>query len=180
MLTTRHVFQRLSFLSGPPSLVATGSNIPKSTASDFAIQAFHIRAGTALNLLSNISRPCLHVNYSTTSSHRNGRFQSASKFSSAELQQQTSFVELDEQKAYRKLRQVALLGNYPQIQKLVEILVQKRGEKPNARLYDALILANVDEEYGSAAEATRLLHEMTSQGMVPDSGTYHAVLRVST
>ena len=92
----------------------------------------------------------------------------------------TPFEDLDIPKAYQELRRVALDGNGPLVQQMVQTLVQGRGEKPNARIYEALLLANADEDHGSAAEAARLLDEMTSQGIVAESFIYHAVLRVSS
>lgn len=86
--------------------------------------------------------------------------------------------ELEIETAYQKLRQIALEGNYSQIQACVNIMLTVRGEKPNARLYDALLLANMDNEYGSASEISNLLEEMANGGITPNSATYHAVLRV--
>lgn len=85
---------------------------------------------------------------------------------------------LDKQYVYQKLRQIALGGKYHQTHICVHILVKERGEKPNTRLYDALLLANTDPEYGSASEAANLLDEMANEGITPDAVTYHAVLRV--
>ena len=81
--------------------------------------------------------------------------------------------------AYQNLRQIALGANYRQTQECVRILVEERGEKPNLRLYDALLLANADHEHGSASEVARILEEIKNEGLTPDSATYHAILRVN-
>jgi len=99
--------------------------------------------------------------------------------SALELRDQGFMRELDIQTVYQKLRQIALGGNHSQIQVCVNILLTERGEKPNVRLYDALLLANVDHEYGSASEVSNLLEEMANEGFTPNSATYHAVLKVA-
>ena len=68
--------------------------------------------------------------------------------------------------------------NYAHIRDVVRLLVEERGQKPNLRLYDALLLANTDNQYGSAAEVARILDEIAVEGLTPDSATYHAALRV--
>ena len=68
--------------------------------------------------------------------------------------------------------------NYARIRDVVRLLVEERGQKPNLRLYDALLLANTDNQYGSAAEVARILDEIAVEGLTPDSATYHAALRV--
>lgn len=95
-----------------------------------------------------------------------------------DLREQIYMRELDIQTAYQKLRQIAIGGNYSHIQACVNVLSAERGEKPNVRLYDALLLANVDHEYGSASETSSLLDEMANAGVPPNAATYHAVLKV--
>lgn len=80
---------------------------------------------------------------------------------------------------YNELQDVSLKGDYIRTYVLVEVLVKERGEEPNIRLYLALILANTSAQHGSPAEVTRLLDEMESEGLVPDSAIYHAVLKVT-
>ena len=69
-------------------------------------------------------------------------------------------------------------GNYTSTRDIVSILVKERGQKPNLRLYDALLLANMDHQDGSAGEVARLLDEIAVEGLTPDSATYHAALKV--
>ena len=87
---------------------------------------------------------------------------------------------LDIGTAYQNLRQIALGAKHIQTRECVRILVEERGEKPNLRLYDALLLANADHEHGSASEAASILEELKSEKLIPDSATYHAILRVNT
>ena len=101
-------------------------------------------------------------------------------FQSAELREQAQLRRLEIGIAYQYLRQIALRANYRQTQECVRILVEERGEKPNLRLYDTLLLANADHEHGSASEVARILEEMKDKGLTPDSATYHAILRVYT
>lgn len=105
--------------------------------------------------------------------------QSKAEFQIAELRHQEQVRRLEIGIAYQKLRQIALGANYRQTQECVQILVEERGEKPNLRLYEALLLANADHEHGSALEVARILEEIKNEGLTPDSGTYHAILRVN-
>ena len=79
---------------------------------------------------------------------------------------------------YEELRRASIRGNYLRVQEITEILVTERNEAPNARIYLALILANTSPQHGSLAGVKRLLEEMVEEGIVPDSATYHAVLKV--
>jgi len=101
-------------------------------------------------------------------------------FSALELRDQAFTRELDIQTVYQKLRRLAVGGNHSQIQACVKILFTERGQRPNVRLYEVLLLANVDHEYGSASETSNLLEEMATEGITPDSATYHAVLKVGS
>ena len=98
--------------------------------------------------------------------------------SAGDIRDQGLMRTLDIYHVYQKLRQIALGGIYHQIQACVNILVKERGEKPNTRLYEALLLANADHEHGSASDAASLLEEMNEEGITLDSATYHVVLRV--
>lgn len=86
---------------------------------------------------------------------------------------------LDIASSYQELRRSTLKGDYTHIRDVVEILVKERGQKPNLRLYDALLLANTDSQKGSAGEVARIIDEIAMEGLIPDSTTYHAALRVS-
>ena len=79
---------------------------------------------------------------------------------------------------YETLRYSSRRLLYMKVHALVEYLVKKCGERPNLRMYEALILANAQAEYGSASEVSKLLQEMADAGIKPDSATYHAALRV--
>ena len=64
------------------------------------------------------------------------------------------------------------------MQTIVEHLVKARHEKANIPLYNALILANGDTQMGSAGEVAALFQEMETEGITPESATYHAILKV--
>ena len=104
--------------------------------------------------------------------------QSKAESQIAELRHQERVRRLEIGIAYQNLRQIALGANYRHTQEYVRILVEERGEKPNLRLYEALLLANADHEHGSAFEVARILEEIKNEGLTPDSATYHAILRV--
>ena len=86
--------------------------------------------------------------------------------------------DLDITSSYQELRRIALKGDYVHIRSNVKTLVRERAQKPNLRLYDALLLANADTQYGSAAEVVGIFEELAAEGLTPDSATYHAALRV--
>ncbi|KAJ9636825.1 hypothetical protein H2199_007819 [Coniosporium tulheliwenetii] len=70
-----------------------------------------------------------------------------------------------------------LPGHFADTKKLVEFLVVERNERPNAKLFSALILANVDPVEGSAADVGALLSELRAEGLEPDAGVCHDALK---
>lgn len=79
---------------------------------------------------------------------------------------------------YRELEYAGLRGDFLRVRILVEALVKERGEEPNLPLYLGLILANTNPQHGSPAKVKDLLEEMGTEGLVPDSSIYHAILKV--
>lgn len=94
------------------------------------------------------------------------------------VRDQIRMRDLEITSAYQELRRATLNGRYAHIRDMVRILVRERGQKPNLKLYDALLLANTDSQNGSAGEVARILDEIAMEGLVPDSATYHAALKV--
>ncbi|EME85807.1 uncharacterized protein MYCFIDRAFT_150859 [Pseudocercospora fijiensis CIRAD86] len=86
-------------------------------------------------------------------------------------QDETDFI-------YGRLRAAAAQGHAKQCRYIAEYLVKERGEKPNVQIYNALIAANVHHEDGAAWRVSELLEEMRADGLQPDVGTCHAVLKV--
>ncbi|KAG8526508.1 uncharacterized protein KY384_008708 [Bacidia gigantensis] len=80
--------------------------------------------------------------------------------------------------AYDQLKTSSREAKYRYVQSQVEHLVKTLKQKPDKIIYDALILANADAKYGHPSEAAKLLQEMEAEGIPPDSGTYHSILRV--
>ncbi|KAI0460185.1 hypothetical protein F5B21DRAFT_135439 [Xylaria acuta] len=62
---------------------------------------------------------------------------------------------------------------------LVEYLVKERGERPNAALYESLIKANINKQYGSAKVAAQLLKEVQSRNVPTTPEIYQALLEVT-
>lgn len=79
---------------------------------------------------------------------------------------------------YRRLQTAAANGKVRECREAAEYLVAKRRERPNLQLYNALILSNVDHEYGAAWRVSDLLDEMQADGLQMDVGICHAVLKV--
>ena len=88
------------------------------------------------------------------------------------------YTNLTTQDAYEELRRASIQADALRVHAVVELLVLHRHEKPNPRLYQALLLANADSYHGSPAEVRRLLREMEDENIMPDASTYHAVLKV--
>ncbi|KAI1757280.1 hypothetical protein F4782DRAFT_526037 [Xylaria castorea] len=68
---------------------------------------------------------------------------------------------------------------YFPITRLVEYLVKERGERPNAALYESLIKANINKQYGSAKVAIQLLKEVQSRNIPTTPEIYQALLEVT-
>lgn len=79
---------------------------------------------------------------------------------------------------YGKLRYAAAKGEYLKAREIVEFLVRERRERPSIELYNALILANISSNPGTAWRVHELLTEMQQAGLQMDTGTCHAVLKV--
>lgn len=82
------------------------------------------------------------------------------------------------QALYEMLRRNAALGRTDEVATIVEELVGERQEAPNLRIYAAMIMSNINSEYGSAADVERILAEMEAEGLTPDGSCYHNALRV--
>ncbi|KAI8954316.1 hypothetical protein F4801DRAFT_22121 [Xylaria longipes] len=68
---------------------------------------------------------------------------------------------------------------YFPITRLIEYLVKERGERPNAALYESLIKANINKQYGSAKAAAQLLKEVQSRSIPTTPEIYQALLEVT-
>jgi hypothetical protein len=86
----------------------------------------------------------------------------------------------DVEKAYGRLRIEASHGSKEgglNASFLAHHLVRVLGQKPDMRIYSALILANCRPE-GSVAEVKQLVRELRAEGFDLDSSTCHDVLKV--
>ncbi|KAI9762048.1 MAG: RNA processing protein [Chaenotheca gracillima] len=81
------------------------------------------------------------------------------------------------QDRYELLELAASAGKLAEVERLVKDLMLKDGERPNLKLYTALIKANVSAENGSAEVVASIRREMEEAKISPDSGTYHAMLK---
>ena len=84
---------------------------------------------------------------------------------------------ISSEEALIELQQAAKQGDYGRVKEYMRVLVQERGQKPDAALYHAMISANTHPGYGSANEVKSLLQEMVEQDITPDAATYHAALK---
>ena len=74
---------------------------------------------------------------------------------------------------------VEKLPNHTAALDVVTELVRRRHVRPQTRHYRAMILANTQCIRGSAKQVEALLDDMKENGIVVDSGTLHAALKVS-
>ena len=70
-------------------------------------------------------------------------------------------------------------AKYSNVKAIVEELILHYGYKPDASIYEALILANADPLNGSAQEIQGWRAEMAKASLLPDSAIHHAALRVT-
>lgn len=68
-------------------------------------------------------------------------------------------------------------GGYENTMQVVQHLLQDRKEKPTLLYYDALIRANADPHFGSAAMVGTLLEDMTQHGFEGNKWLYHSCLQ---
>ena len=88
------------------------------------------------------------------------------------------YGDLAEEEIYEEMRRASNAGDYPRLREILRIIIQERGEQPNRKHYQALLLVNTSAQHGSAAEVARILQDMEDAGLALDSAAYHAVLRV--
>lgn len=92
--------------------------------------------------------------------------------------EEARYESLSTAEIYEALRQHARLGEHSLVHNAIDCLVRRRGERPNLRLYSALILAELHPQSGSSYGLERLLNEMKEDGIAIDSGICHDVLKV--
>ncbi|KAL9579661.1 MAG: hypothetical protein Q9212_004975 [Teloschistes hypoglaucus] len=74
------------------------------------------------------------------------------KTASLRRPQETGQSELSSDVLYEKLRKVSATGDYIRIHEILKTLIEKRGEQPNRRHYQAMLLSNTNAQHGSPAE----------------------------
>ena len=98
-----------------------------------------------------------------------------------EWRDKSDSVDLSEESTvslYNRLRTAAFNGRFEHTRRVAEHLVKERREPPSVQLYNALILVNINYEYGAAWRVHELLEELRSEGLQADAGICHAVLKV--
>ena len=79
---------------------------------------------------------------------------------------------------HQLLEQAAQDAEYDWAHFLVPYLVHDRGERPDARHYAALIVANASPELGSAREVEALVVDMHADGVTLTEAVYVAIIKV--
>ena len=167
--------QCLNVLSKPFTYSFTNTFLRYQRRTHIQHQDFRPRSHIKHNL-----PPYYTANYSTNN-NLNLKWPTRSKFkslSAGELRDRKRIKELRIDNIHDNLLQLALTGDYTRTKSSIDTLLEERDEKPAPQVYEALLLANVDSENGSASEAASILEEMTDEGIVPDASVFHACLRV--
>ncbi|KAL8697018.1 MAG: hypothetical protein Q9201_007354 [Fulgogasparrea decipioides] len=86
--------------------------------------------------------------------------------------------DLTKEVLYEELRKVGTTGDYIRTYEILTTLIKDRGERPNRRHYQALLLANTNAQHGSPAEVAGVLQQMQDEGIALDSAAYHAIIKV--
>ncbi|KAL8726056.1 MAG: hypothetical protein Q9181_006191, partial [Wetmoreana brouardii] len=86
--------------------------------------------------------------------------------------------DLTKEVLYEELRKVGTTGDYIRTREILTTLIKHRGERPNRRHYQALLLANTNAQHGSPAEVAGILQQMQDEGIALDSAAYHAIIKV--
>ncbi|KAI4197168.1 MAG: hypothetical protein LQ350_006112 [Teloschistes chrysophthalmus] len=100
------------------------------------------------------------------------------KTASPRRPQETRQSELSSDVLYEKLRKVSATGDYIRIHEILRTLIEERGEQPNRRHYQAMLLGNTNAQHGSPAEVAHILQQMEAEGISLDSAAYHAIIKV--
>ena len=76
------------------------------------------------------------------------------------------------------MREAAEDAEYSWVEAIVQHLVRDRAERPDARHYEALLLANASPEHGCAHEVEVLIDDMHADGVQFTKSTYFAIIKV--
>lgn len=87
-----------------------------------------------------------------------------------------SLVLLPTLELYERLRSDAAAGRHEEVMKIIKILIKDRRERPNVRLYAAMLHSFVNPEVGTAGKVRKVLEEMAEVGVDLDAGGCHSVL----
>ncbi|KAH7128646.1 hypothetical protein B0J11DRAFT_275748 [Dendryphion nanum] len=93
-----------------------------------------------------------------------------------EADEKPSLVHFTNAQLYETLRDDASIGNYNQVIRKTKILIKDRGERPNIRMYAAILKSFTSCEEGTAGKIRKVLDEMKEMGVELDIGACHDVL----
>jgi hypothetical protein len=93
-------------------------------------------------------------------------------------QEKPEFVLLPTPQLYAQLRSDAAAGRHENVLDVISILIKDRKERPNLKIYNALLHSFVSPRDGTAGKIRKVLEEMAEVGVDLDAATCHAVLEV--
>lgn len=136
---------------------------------------------TATTLETRFSSPrrSLH-NTSHTCNYNTGTLPEGSQYNrpARQRQEKPEFVLLPTPQLYALLRSDAAAGRHENVLDIIGILIKDRKERPNLRIYNALLHSFVSPRDGTAGKIRKVLEEMAEVGVDLDAATCHAVLEV--
>jgi pentatricopeptide repeat protein len=77
---------------------------------------------------------------------------------------------------YDRLRRLGAAGKYDDVMSVIRILIKDRRERPDVRMYTAVIHSFVNPDEGTAGKVRRVLDEMQEYGVELDAWGCHCVL----
>jgi hypothetical protein len=92
--------------------------------------------------------------------------------------EKSELVLLPTSELYAQLRNDAAGGRHDIALDIIRILIKDRRERPNLRIYSALLHSFVSPDRGTAGKVRKVLEEMAEVGVDLDSAACHAVIEV--
>ncbi|KAF2010497.1 hypothetical protein BU24DRAFT_378551 [Aaosphaeria arxii CBS 175.79] len=87
-----------------------------------------------------------------------------------------SLVHLPTNALYDRLRRDGAAGRYNEVMNIVKILLKDRRERPNVRMYSAILHSFANCQEGTAGKIRKVMEEMVESGVDLDVGACHNAL----
>ena len=155
--------------AGARSITLQGDNAPSTLGTPARAAGHSSPQPTASQKLNN---------WSSTGKKENKRSRSKENGEASRLERLARDKEMPTERLYEELEMAANNGRHEDVRRIARYLLTERDQKPNAKLYSALILVNVAPETGSAAAVGVIVEEMQTEGIDLDARICHNILEV--